>query len=106
MEIQDGVIYDTSVAYIKGTLYKLLEVREVGHKGWKVRDMILQTKSTRGNQFRLVQVSGVLLDEVRSIAHGSEIICEINLLGKEVTNHTTHEIKYRNLDEVTKIVRV
>ena len=106
MEIYDGQIYTETICYIRGTLYKLLDVREVGKRGFKVRDMILQTKSTRGNQFRLVQVSGVLLDEVRTITHGAEIICELNMLGKEVTNQTTREVRYRNLDEVTKIVRV
>ena len=88
---------------VSGTLYKVLEERAVGKKGWKVRDFVIQFESSRGTQFRLLQAGGTLLRELVSIPHGSKISCEVTILGKECMNTATGIIKYRNLDEVTKI---
>ena len=100
-----------SMITISGTLYKILEERIVGKRGWKVRDFVIKYEAKRGDrnveQFRLLQAGGGLIRDLVSIPHGAKIICELNLLGKECSNKESSKentpIKYRNLDEVISI---
>lgn len=90
---------------IQGTLLKLLEPRQVGNRGWTVRDFVLETVSDKGSQIRLLQAEGEMLNEITKIPHGSEILCEVELRGREVTNRE-RQIKYKNLDVVLKIRKI
>jgi hypothetical protein len=100
--IQNGDIQNTSVkGIIQGTLYKLLGERTVGTKNWRVQDFILNITTPRGDQKRIVQASGQVLEDIKRAKIGEPVICEVNFLGKEFNRG--EEYVYRNLDEVFKI---
>lgn len=97
-----------AIINIQGKLKQLLEPRQVGTRGWTVRDFVIETPETisgKGSQLRCLQAEGDMLSEITKIPHGAEILCEVELLGREVTNRE-RQIKYKNLDVVLKIRKV
>lgn len=99
--IQNGKASYPLTGIVHGKLYKVLEERYVGLKRWKVRDFILNVNTNRGEQKRLLQASGEVINDIMKVVHDSPIICETTFLGKEFNRG--EEFVYRNLDEVSKI---
>lgn len=91
----------SSKGLIQGTLYKVLDERVVGAKRWKVRDFILNVPTIRGEQKRIVQASGEVIEIIDKIRLGTPLVCEVSFLGKEFNRGV--DFVYRNLDEVSKL---
>lgn len=99
---QNGDVQYSLTGTIQGKLYKVLEERKVGVKNWRVRDFVLSIDTTRGEQKRLLQASGNVVDEICKVGIGNFLMCETSFLGKEF-HRGENEYVYRNLDDVNKI---
>lgn len=96
------------IGTVQGKLYKVMDERRVGKKGWRIRDFVLNIETPRGLQKRLMQASGDAVDEICKVGMGSAMICETSFLGKEFNRQESGSevYVYRNLDEVSKFYSI
>ncbi len=101
---QEGIeiIPHYQVGVVTGKLHRLLPERKV--KNWKVRDFILSFDGDkRGEQHRLFQAVGDVIEKLSTVPLGSNIVAEVRFLGKEWFNKKREALDYWNLDEVYAI---
>jgi len=104
---QDGIeiIPHYQVGVVTGKLHRLLEERKVSGGKWRIREFVLSFDGDkRGEQYRLFQAVGDVIDKLSSVSIGTNIVAEVRFLGKEWKNKKrNYELDYWNLDEVFAI---
>lgn len=94
------------VGVVTGKLHRILPERKVSAGKWKVRDFVLSFDGDkRGQQYRLFQAVGDVIDKLATIPLGTNIVAEVRFMGKEWFNKNPKRncLDYWNLDEVHAI---